>query len=100
MKTKCYNTLKLNFKIHNAMMGIINIRHIFARHESSQSSEKISNCDSKIMWQEYTKIVSNAHWRESSMFVSGYTTAHRSFIENLKQIQGSVTLQTESGSAN
>ena len=75
-KTKCYNTFKLKFKIHNAMMGIINIRHFFDRYESSQSSEKIQNWDSKIMWQEYTRIVLNAHQRESSMFVSGYTTAH------------------------
>lgn len=57
-------------------MVIINIRHIFARYESSQSSKKIHNWDSKIMWQEYTRIVSNGHQKESSMFVSGYTTAH------------------------
>ena len=75
-KTKYNNKIRLKFKIHNAMMGIINIRHIFARYESSQSSEKIHNWDSKIMWQEYTRIVSNAHQRESSRFVSGYTTAH------------------------
>lgn len=62
--------------MHNAVIGIIYIRNIFARYESNQSSEKIQNWDSKIMWEEYTRTVLNAHQRERNVSISGYTTAN------------------------
>lgn len=79
-KKKIYNnTVRLKYKMHNAMMIVTDIRYIFARYEWIQGAKMINDHlksntkNPQSCWRSNMRAVWNAHSERKGMCVSGYT---------------------------